>query len=119
MKEANGHDDESDFDFEEWASSKSGATFENCAKAAIRSLAVSDKDLRTRLRGALFCLFYCEGKRIPSVCQVEYDEISKYVRDRLGDDVNFSSLRQFTRKLKMKSAKRLAGRIVGICERLM
>jgi hypothetical protein len=109
-------DDEKEFDFDAWAAAPIKPTFDACAKAAIESLAVSSDNLRSRLRAALFCLLYADRSQIPPVCQPTFDEIANYVDERLGDDKSYTALCQFTRKLKVKTARRLCRKIVKVYE---
>jgi hypothetical protein len=109
-------DDEMEFDFDAWAAAPIKPTFDACAKAAIESLAISDDDLRSRLHAALFCLLQADRSQIPPVCQPTFDEIANYVDERLGDEKSYTALRQFTRKLKLKTARRLGRKIVKVYE---
>jgi hypothetical protein len=105
-------DDEKEFDFEAWAARPTKATFDACAKAALAALAVGNDDLRSRLRGALFCLLYADRDQVPSVCRATFDEIAGYVDERLAGEKSYATLRQFTRK----SARRLCRKIVEVYE---
>lgn len=109
-------DDEGEFDFDAWATRRAKPTFDACAKAALESLAVSNDDLRSRLRGALFCLLYADRGDVPSACRPTFDEIANYVDERLAGETSYTALRQFTRKLKLKSARRLCRKIVEVYE---
>jgi hypothetical protein len=109
-------DDEKEFDFDAWATAPIKPTFDACVKAAIESLAVSSDNLRSRLCTALFCLLYADRNEIPAVCKPTFDEIANYVDERVGDDESYTALCQFTRKLKVKTARRLCRKIVKVYE---
>jgi hypothetical protein len=109
-------DDQKEFDFDAWAAAPIKPTFDACAKAAIESLAISDDDLRSRLHAALFCLLQAGRSQIPPVCQPTFDEIANYVDERVGDEKSYTALRQFTRKLKLKTARRLCRKVVKVYE---
>jgi len=109
-------DDEKEFDFDAWAARTTKATFDACAKAALEALAVSNDDLRSRLRGALFCLLYADRDQVPPICRARFDEIASYVDERLAGEKSYATLRQFTRKLKLKTARRLCRKIVEVYE---
>jgi hypothetical protein len=109
-------DEEKEFDFDAWANRRTKPTFDACAKAALEALATSNDDLRSRLRSALFCLLYADRNQVPSVCRETFDEIANYVDERLGEEKSYSALRQFTRKLKLKSARRLCRKVVEVYE---
>jgi hypothetical protein len=108
--------EEKQFDFDAWATRRTKPTFDACAKAALEALATSNDDLRSRLHGALYCLLYADRNQVPSVCRETFDEIANYVDERLGDEKSYSALRQFTRKLKLKSARRLWRKVLEVYE---
>jgi hypothetical protein len=108
--------DEPDFDFHAWA--VAGGTkppFDSCARSALECLAVSNDDLRSRLRAALFCLLYADPEKVPAIHRPAFDEIAEHVKTRLGDEQTYAGLKQFAQKLKLKSAKRLSRRVFRLC----
>jgi hypothetical protein len=109
-------DEEKEFDFDAWANRRTKPTFDACAKAALEALATSNDDLRSRLRGSLFCLLYADRNQVPSACRETFDEIANYVDARLDEEKSYSALRQFTRKLKLKTARRLCRKVVEVYE---
>jgi hypothetical protein len=108
--------EEKELDFGAWATQATKPSFEACARAALESLAISNDDLRSRLRGALFCLLYADRDRVPSVCRATFDEIANYVDERITGEKSHAALGQFTRRLKLKIARRLCRRIVKVYE---
>src|SRR4051812_50175584 len=99
-------DDEKEFDFEAWAARPTKATFDVCAKAALEALAVSNDDLGSRLRGALFCLLYADRDQVPPICRATFDEIASYVDERLAGEKLYAARRPFTPRVKLNSGAR-------------
>jgi hypothetical protein len=108
--------DEKDFNFEAWAARPIKPSFEVCVKSALESLALSDKNLRDRLRSALFCLLYVDPSQVPLQLQPAYGEVERYVAERLGFDRSVAAFGRLTRKLKLRTAKRLSRQIIELYE---
>jgi hypothetical protein len=109
------------FDFETWASTTTRPTFQKSLSDALRILATDADDLRDRLRGALFCVLDVDRSKIPKRLIAAYDEISDFVVKRVRDDpLDYapwqSPLFALTKKMRRKTAKRLARQIVALYE---
>jgi hypothetical protein len=109
------------FDFETWASTTTRPTFQKSLSDALKTLATDADDLRDRLRGALFCLLDVDRSQIPKRLIAAYDEISDFVVKRVRDDPRDyapwqSPLFALTKKMRRKTAERLARQIVALYE---
>ena len=113
-------DERSEFDFAAWLSEPAGSSFHDCVRAAVDCLALDNGDLRSRLAGALFCLSCCREKNIPERFRPDFDAIQQEVKQRAeteGEifrlrDVGYDRLREWSRKCKLRTAVRLARKVL-------
>src|SRR4051812_40134173 len=91
------------FDFEEWMRTGHMRSLYECAHAAVRSLALDDREYRGRLLSGLFCMLLADEELIPSHLRPAYEKLANYVLDRVGERrADHRDLANLVKRMKYK-----------------
>ncbi len=115
-------EEQSEFDFASWLVERPSGSFRDCVRAAVDQLALEDSGLRSRLVGALFCLSCCREGQVPERFRSDVNAIHKEIKLPAGDEIDDGldvRLQKWARKCKLRTAVRIARKIIALERALM
>ena len=107
-------DDKGEFDLRRWLALSPKPSSCDCVREAADNLALGRGHIRSRLFDALVCIGLGDGSDIPEHLRSEFQAIRQEAQLRAGPEIIYDRLRKSISRTSVKTARRIARRIVAL-----